>query len=77
MLLYNGFTDMAGNNVGRAMWDDAMARIVHLPTDDLRQPIDRQALAKFSDVFRRLALRVANADRAPAWRADSLFAPGR
>ncbi|WP_374407352.1 M28 family metallopeptidase [Pelagerythrobacter sp.] len=74
VFLYNGFTDMAGDNVGRAVWDDLMARVVHLPTDDLMQPIDWDVLAKFSDVFRRLALRLGNADTRPQWRQESMFA---
>ncbi len=74
VFLYNGFTDMAGQSVGRKVWDDAMANVVHLPTDDLKQPIDWRALAKFSDVFRRLTIRLANADKRPQWRKNSLFA---
>lgn len=75
VFLYNGFTDMAGRSVGRKVWDDAMANVVHLPTDDLKQPIDWQVLAKFSDVFRRLTIRLADADRRPEWRDGSLFTP--
>lgn len=73
VFLYNGFTDMAGGSVGRKVWDDSMERIVHLPADDLKQPIDWKVLAKFSDVFRRVTRRVADAAERPKWNATSLF----
>ena len=73
VFLYNGFTDMQGRSVGRKVWDDSMERIVHLPADDLKQPIDWQVLAKFSEVFRRLTRRIADAAKRPRWSPDSLF----
>ncbi|HEV2867338.1 MAG TPA: M28 family metallopeptidase [Allosphingosinicella sp.] len=74
LFLFTGFTDMSGRNVGRAVWDDATVRLVHQPSDDLSQPIDYPALAKFGEVARRLALEVANAPERPLWYRDSLFA---
>ena len=75
VFLYNGFTDMSGKSVGRQVWDDAMAKVVHFPTDDLNQAIDWQVLAKFSDIFRRLTIRLADTDNRPLWKASSLFSP--
>ena len=74
LFLYNGFTDMDGRSVGRAVWDDLGTRIVHQPGDDLTQPIDYQVVAKFADLFRRMALVTANAPERPLWYRDSLFA---
>ena len=74
VFLYNGFTDLAGRNVGRAVWDDLIVRIVHEPGDDMSQPIDYDIVAKFGDVFRRLTLVTANAPHRPLWYGDSLFA---
>jgi hypothetical protein len=80
VFLYNGFTNLEGRNVGRAVWDDLLARIVHEPGDDLSQPIDYRLVAKFADIFRRLTLVTANAPARPLWYRDSVFgdrfAPG-
>lgn len=48
----------------------------HSPSDDLKQPWDPQAAAKFNDFFRRLVEAVANADRRPQWKRGSKLAPG-
>ena len=74
VFLYNGFTDLRGRNVGRAVWDDLIVRVVHEPGDDLSQPIDYLSVAKFADVFRRLTLVTADARLRPLWYHDSVFA---
>lgn len=73
LFLFMGFTGMDGRAVGRAAWDEAIAR-AHTPADDLAQPIDYDVLAKLGEVARRLVLATANADERPLWYADSLFA---
>ncbi len=45
----------------------------HAPSDDLQQPIDREAAAGFTDAIGRLAVRVANRPSRPGWRAESFF----
>ena len=77
VFLYMGFTDMEGRNVGREMWDELGKVITHQPADDLQQPIDYAVVAKFADVFRRLTLRVANAERRPQWHETSIFGEHR
>ncbi|WP_052215923.1 M28 family peptidase [Sphingomonas sp. ERG5] len=49
----------------------------HKPKDDLDQPIDWTAAAKFNGFFYNLVARVADADRPPEWKADSTLRPGR
>jgi hypothetical protein len=46
----------------------------HSPSDDLKQPWDPEAAAKFNDFFRRLVETVANADERPQWKAGSKLA---
>lgn len=79
IFLYMGFHDLAGRNVGRRLWDELNATIVHQPGDDLSQPIDYRVAAKFADVFRRVTVETANAAEPPKWYRDSpfgrLFAP--
>jgi Peptidase family M28 len=48
----------------------------HSPSDDLKQPWNPEAAAKFNDFFRRLVETVANADAAPQWKPGSKLAPG-
>ena len=80
LFLFMGFTDREGRSVGRAVWDEAIAR-AHTPSDDLAQPIDYAVLAKLGEVARRLILETANAPQRPLWYRDSLFgqrfAPGQ
>ena len=74
LFLFTGFSDIEGRNAGRAVWDAVTNTRVHQPGDDLAQPIDYAVLAKFGEVARRLPLETANADAAPRWYEDSLFA---
>lgn len=45
----------------------------HGPTDDLAQPIDRDAAVRFTDLVARLCVQVADRDARPKWRDDSFF----
>jgi Zn-dependent M28 family amino/carboxypeptidase len=45
----------------------------HAPSDDLNQPIDRSAAAKYVDVVRDLAVRIANRTDRPKWNESSFF----
>lgn len=47
----------------------------HRPSDDINQPIDFAAAAKFNLFFSRLVDSVANAEQKPAWKAGSQYAP--
>lgn len=45
----------------------------HSVTDDLKQPVDKNAAATFDLLAARLLERVANASERPAWKSDSFF----
>jgi Zn-dependent M28 family amino/carboxypeptidase len=45
----------------------------HAPSDDLAQPIDKQAAAAFDVLMAKLLERVANRDQRPRWKDDSFF----
>ena len=45
----------------------------HAPSDDLDQPIDRQAAEDFNKVYVALVEAVANRPTRPAWNSDSFF----
>lgn len=45
----------------------------HKPSDDLTQPIDTEAAARFNRIMLRLLEKVADDPARPTWRADSFF----
>jgi len=45
----------------------------HAPSDDLNQPIDRSAAAKYVDVVKDLAVLIANRTDRPRWNDSSFF----
>ena len=49
----------------------------HSPSDDLAQPIDLNAAARFNDYVRDLAVHLANLPAPPQWAPTSIFAPAR
>jgi hypothetical protein len=45
----------------------------HAPSDDLNQPVELSAAARYEDILTTLALKVADAPRPPQWNSDSFF----
>ena len=45
----------------------------HAPSDDLNQPVDKPAAAKYNRLMLDLGMRVADANARPHWNADSFF----
>jgi hypothetical protein len=45
----------------------------HGPADDTKQPVDKQAAAKFNVLMSTLAVRIADAAQRPQWKSDSFF----
>lgn len=45
----------------------------HGVRDDLSQPVDAAAAARFTDVLTKLAVRIGNAPQPPAWKENSFF----
>lgn len=66
-------------NGGEAAWKSFFDGHYHQPADDMNQPIDWAAGARFADVNYRITRALADADQAPRWFADdyfgNLFAP--
>jgi Zn-dependent M28 family amino/carboxypeptidase len=52
---------------------DWLATRYHGRSDDVNQPIDMAAAAKFNDLVMDLVLRVANDSKRPEWNKDSFF----
>jgi hypothetical protein len=49
------------------------ARRYHLPSDDVSQPVDRQAAEDFGKLYVELVKAVAGRPTRPSWNADSFF----
>lgn len=45
----------------------------HAPSDDVSQPVDLAAAAKYEEIIRGLLINIANDDRRPQWKPDSFF----
>ena len=52
------------------MWT---AERYHAPSDDVNQPVDRQAAISFVNVVHQLAVRIANRSSRPKWNDTSFF----
>jgi hypothetical protein len=76
ILLFTGYA-----NGGKARWDHFFANTYHKVNDDLSQPINWRAAARYAELNYRIARALADADRRPLWyRGDyfgDTFAPGR
>lgn len=60
-------------NGGEKAFKDFLATHYHKPSDDVSQPFNWQAGAKFAQVNYAIARDIANAPAAPRWYADSPF----
>lgn len=67
-------------NGGAAIWEAFLKDTYHQPNDDLNQPIDWNAAARFAQVSAGVVRAVADADQRPLWYAGDefgdRFAPG-
>jgi hypothetical protein len=45
----------------------------HGPSDDVNQPVDKEAAAKFNRLMATLAIRLADAPERPKWNDTSFF----
>jgi Zn-dependent M28 family amino/carboxypeptidase len=55
------------------IFKDWLTNRYHAPSDDLDQPVDLSAAAKYEDIVRALMLRIANEEKRPQWKPDSFF----
>jgi hypothetical protein len=60
-------------NGGKQAWDSFLSNVYHRPKDDLSQPIDWRAGARFAELNYRIARALANAPQRPRWYRGSYF----
>jgi Zn-dependent M28 family amino/carboxypeptidase len=55
------------------MAKDWLTERYHAPSDDLNQPVDKQAAAQYNRIMLELGMRVADESGRPHWNQDSFF----
>jgi Zn-dependent M28 family amino/carboxypeptidase len=55
------------------LFKDWLTQRYHAPSDDLDQPVDLSAAAKYEEIIRGMLLRVADRDQRLQWKSDSFF----
>ncbi len=55
------------------IFKDWLTNRYHAPSDDLNQPVDFDAAAKYEEIVRSLLIDIANDDHRPQWKPDSFF----
>jgi Zn-dependent M28 family amino/carboxypeptidase len=55
------------------IFKDWLTQRYHAPSDDVDQPVDLAAAAKYEEIVRALLINVANGDHRPQWKQDSFF----
>jgi Zn-dependent M28 family amino/carboxypeptidase len=55
------------------IFKDWLTQRYHAPSDDVNQPVDLAAAAKYEEIVRALLINVANGDHRPQWKPDSFF----
>lgn len=57
----------------QATFKNWLTQRYHAPSDDLAQPVDLSAAAKYEEIIRLLMVRVADEAQRPQWKQDSFF----
>jgi Zn-dependent M28 family amino/carboxypeptidase len=55
------------------IFKDWLTQRYHAPSDDVDQPVDLAAAAKYEEIVRALLINIANGDHRPKWKPDSFF----
>jgi len=57
----------------KKLFKDWLTYRYHAPSDDVNQPVDLAAAAKYEEIVRALLISVANDEKRPQWKPDSFF----
>jgi Zn-dependent M28 family amino/carboxypeptidase len=55
------------------IFKDWLTQRYHAPSDDINQPVDLAAAAKYEEIVRALLINIANSDQRSQWKQDSFF----
>ena len=73
ILLATGWNSTSGAGEGGKVFQRFLADTYHQPSDDVSQPIDYRAGARFAEVNYRIVKAIANDDTRPAWNPGDFF----
>jgi Zn-dependent M28 family amino/carboxypeptidase len=73
ILLATGWNSTKGVGEGGTVFQSFLANTYHRPSDDLNQPIDYHAGARFAEVNFQILRAVADADARPVWNPGDFF----
>jgi Zn-dependent M28 family amino/carboxypeptidase len=62
-----------GSPEQRKLFKDWLTQRYHAPSDDVNQPVNLPAAAKYEEIVRALLLNIADDDYRPEWKRDSFF----
>lgn len=62
-----------GSPEQKKLFKDWLTQRYHAPSDDVNQPVNLAAAAKYEEIVRALLINIANDDRRPEWKPDSFF----
>jgi Zn-dependent M28 family amino/carboxypeptidase len=55
------------------IFKDWLTQRYHAPSDDVNQPVNLEAAAKYEEIVRALLINIADGERRPEWKPDSFF----
>jgi Zn-dependent M28 family amino/carboxypeptidase len=62
-----------GSSDEKKLFKDWLTQRYHAPSDDVNQPVDFAAAAKYEEIIRGLLIDTANGDHRPQWKQNSFF----
>jgi Zn-dependent M28 family amino/carboxypeptidase len=68
-----GVAPEPGSPEQKKIFKDWLTQRYHAPSDDVNQPVNLAAAAKYEEIVRALLLNIANDDHRPQWKPDSFF----
>jgi Zn-dependent M28 family amino/carboxypeptidase len=73
LFLATGMESFNKDEAPRTLWDDFFSKHYHKPSDDMSQPFNFNAAARFAQLNYLIALEIANAPQRPAWNKGDFF----
>ena len=61
------------NSPEQRVFEEWLSKRYHAPSDDLNQPVDLPAAARYEEITRKLLIKTANASSRPQWSDASFF----
>lgn len=73
VFLATGMESFSKDEAPRTLWDEFFSKHYHKPSDDMAQPFNFNAAARFAQLNYLIALEIANAPHKPSWNKGDFF----